>query len=259
MKNIIKSQLYQLKKSRLVYGILLICLFLQFFSSLAMVLNGEPGEELSASGLLVYQGEAVYYIPLFFMSILTGLIAAADFTDKTINYEIMTGHKRSEVYLGRAVMSLLVSVVGGILLAAVPPVLMGIRYGWGTKLLLSRVLFRYGMLLFPYITIVCEFIFLSFVIKNPYVIMSLGYVYLLIGEYLVNAGKSSYLLGLSNISHLGNYHPAVTGDLLNNNELITIYNVGMSAGETVKIILASLLVGSFLLLLGYVFYKNDDL
>lgn len=260
MKNIAKSQLYQLRKSKLSYAIFFAILFLQLFTIVATVLNNLDGPDITGSSFVAEQGAALFLTPIFFLSIITGIVTGADFMDKTTNYEIMTGHTRYEVYFGRVIPALIVSITGGFVLAIAPTIVAKLLFGWGTKMSLQGVLIRYILIIFPYFRLVCEFIFLTFVVRNEYMIMALGFVYYLLGSMPAEGGKgSSSLLGLTNLNVLGNYGSFSTYNVLDGATVITVYDSSIGASTIISTIVCSLLIGSFFLLIGYVFFKNDDL
>ncbi|MBQ3666123.1 MAG: hypothetical protein II919_08475 [Lachnospiraceae bacterium] len=260
MKNIAKSQLYQLRKSKLSYGIFFVILFLQLFTIVATVLNNFDGPDVTGSSFVAEQGAALFLTPIVFLSIITGIVTGADFMDKTTNYEIMTGHTRYEVFWGRVIPALIISITGGFILAILPMTVAKLLFGWGTKMRLKGVVLRFILIIFPYFRIVCEFIFLSFVVRNEYIIMTLGFVYYMLGSILAEGGNgSSSLLGLTNLNSLGNYGSFSTYNVLDGATVITVYDSSVGASAIVSTIVNSLLIGSFFLLIGYIFFKNDDL
>ena len=261
MKNIAKSQLYQLRKSKLPYAIFFVILFLQLFTIATTVINNLDGPDITGSSFVAEQGAALFMTPIFFLSIITGIVTGADFMDKTTNYEIMTGHTRAEVYFGRVIPALVVSVAGGFILAIIPVLAANFIFGWGTKMSLSGVIIRYILVIFPYFRLACEFVFLTFVVRNSYMIMAMGFVYYMLGSILADGGKraSSVLLGLTNLNVLGNFGSFSTYNVLDGATVITVYDSNVGVSTVVSTIAASLLIGSFFLLIGYVFFKNDDL
>jgi hypothetical protein len=131
-------------------------------------------------------------------------------------------------------------------------------YGWGTKIAPGPVVFRFVMLLFPFLRLVCEFVFITFLVKNPYVMMGVGYL-----VFIAIMGLSEILnafnafLGITNMMQLLLVKEWVTFGL--GGDLNYIYEAPLSAGVIVQTILASVVFGVGSLYLGYIYFKNNDL
>ena len=116
MLNIIRSILRQIRKDKLLsfFGVYL----------LLMVVISFVGEEIDwdVSGSDFSCNVAIFLqfgLPMT-VGIITTRACGADLRDKTANYEVLLGKKRWEVYLGRFIPSLLVSLALTAVIAAVP-------------------------------------------------------------------------------------------------------------------------------------------
>ena len=95
MKNLIKAQLYQLKKNRI--------LILIFLALCIMQVSGSAGEmayqnwELSAGGYLAANGLSILSPVILIVTLVTAEVCGADFMDKTGNYELMAGYRRKDI------------------------------------------------------------------------------------------------------------------------------------------------------------------
>ena len=171
MKNIMKSQLYQLRKERLVWLVyigLLLMPIANIFLQGELTLEGD----YPTQAFLAENGFFYVFVSLMFLFTLAGFAGCGDFLDKTVNYELMTGHKRIEVYLGRVIPCLIVGVIGFAVMTALPLIVNTAMHGWGTKLDIGEMVLRYCLLIFPIIRILCTALFFVFVIKNPYIVMA---------------------------------------------------------------------------------------
>lgn len=116
MKNLIKAQLYQLKKDRLVQitfvGMLLILLMMAYINQLLAVTEASGLDTVTGGGFFANNLVGAMTVGLMFVIISVPRICGWDFTDKTTNYELMSGHIRREVYFSRIAVSLLVGVIG---------------------------------------------------------------------------------------------------------------------------------------------------
>ena len=179
--------------------------------------------------------------------------------DKTQNYELSGGHRRYEVYLGRVISAAIVGGVGALFLTALPVGIYAMSYGWGAKVAFGPVLIRLLLMLLPYLRLVVEFAFLTFLIKNPYVVMGLGYVIFMLTMTIVSGTTieaTSAFLGVTNLSLLTMVSKWATYGL--GNDMNYIFDASLGAGDIVATVVASVVFGTATLYLGYVFFKHDD-
>lgn len=259
MKNIIKSQLFQLKKDKIsiftfiaiaVVELLLVYMMCDANKTYDGVITG--GEEVART-LSMFA-----LLPQFFMYIFTAQSVGADFRDKTCNYEIMSGHTRLQVFFGRAIPTVIVSTLGTIILMAVPGVVLTAIYGWGNTVSHVDYIIRLLLMIFPVIRITCEFILFSFIVRNPYVIMGLSYVaFMMLGINESIRMNFTPVLGITTINNISTIDFWYTYGL--DTGIRYIYETAMPAGDIVSIIVVSLLFAAAALYLGYIFFKNDDM
>ncbi len=258
MKNIIKSQLYQLRKERMVW---LVYIGLLLMPIANIFLQGELTLEgnYPTQAFLAENGFFYVFISLMFLFTLAGFAGCGDFLDKTVNYELMTGHKRIEVYLGRVIPCLIIGVIGFAVMTALPLIVNTAMHGWGTKLDVGEMVLRYCLLVFPIIRILCTALFFVFVIKNPYIVMALGYLVYCIGGMSAGLFKlgMSPILGITNINMLCIFDSWYTYGL--DGKMNYIYEASLSAGQITSTIIVSLVTSAIFLYLGYVYFHKDDL
>lgn len=262
MKNIIKAQLYQLLRSSIIYKTFLCLVVFQiaiFVVARRSVLELE-GRAFSAGNSLADGGYIIMCFALVFAIIVTGHICGADFVDKTTNYELLTGHLRRDAYFGRALLSMLVGMIGSIILIIIPIAWLCVMDGWGNEMDLGKALLRLILCLFPIWRIICEFVFLTYVVKNPYLVMiggTLVSIFSVTALPVLTEGNLSFL-GLGNLSQLMNFTAWQTFALVGEKEII-IYDASLAAGDVISTILLSVVIGGLFLWLGYFFFKKDDL
>jgi len=257
MKNIVKSQFYQIIREKLLWYMLVVALLMQTLMFLLPVWL--DNEEVTVAGeFFADNGYGLIVFPVFFLVVAVGQICGIDFLDKTNHYEVLGGHRRHEVYLGRVIPALLVGGLGGMLLTVLPVVLYTIMFGWGTKLAWGPVVLRFIMLLFPFLRLVCEFVFITFLVKNPYVMMGVGYAVFMAIMFLSEILNSlNAFLGITNMMQILVVEKWVTFGL--GGDLNYIYEASLSAGVVWQTILASVVFGVGSLYLGYIYFKNNDL
>lgn len=259
MKSLLKSQLYQLRKSKLVWLIFAAVMLLQVAQ-----LCGEwayRGHEVPAGTYVVTMGGQTIWTAIMFAIAFTGYVCGADFTDKTVNYELMSGHTRKQTYFGRAIISMVGGGLGSMLITAVPVVVSVIACGWGTDVKAGEVILRYVLSVLPILRLICEFIFLTYVTKNPYITMACGFLLYILGMSLPElVGKTdSVLLGMTNISMFTHFESWMTYTLDNTVDMIMVYGARLSAGDIAATIFASVIIGGLFLITGCLYFDRDDL
>ncbi len=259
MKNIIKAQLIQLRKDK-------ICRFI-FIGILAVMIVIVIMMSDMASGKIRFTGgeQALILMTMtqllaqFFLYLFTAQACGADFVDKTMNYEIMSGHTRREVYFGRVVPALVIGTLGTMLLMALPIVVeVIILGGWGDKVSFTDMLLRFLLMAFPIARMICEYIFLTFVIKNPYIVMGISYVLcIVLGINIPMTRDHCFVLGMSNLNAITIIDDWESFGL--GGDMHYIYETALSADFVLPTIIVSVVVGAVALLLGYTFFRNDDM
>jgi len=111
---------------------------------------------------------------------------------------------------------------------------------------------------FPIARTICEFVFLTFIIKNPYIVMGISYLLcVILGMNIPVTRDHCFVLGMSNLNALTVIDRWDSFRL--GGDLYYIYETGLSADFVLPTIIVSVVVGAAALLLGYTFFKNDDM
>ncbi len=257
MKNIVKAQFFQIVRDKVIKYMVGVTLLMQIMMVMLPIWL-ENQEPVTGGEFFATEGSA-YLFPLFYVILATAQICGADFLDKTHNYELSGGHRRYEVYLGRVIAAALVGGVGALFFTILPVGIYTAIYGWGDKVAFGPILLRLLLMLLPYLRMVCEFAFLTFLVKNPYVVMGLGYVIFILTAALMSGTTvevNSAFLGVSNLSLLSMVSKWATYGL--GNDINYIFDATLEAGVVWGTVAASVVFGAAALYLGYVFFKNDD-
>lgn len=259
MKDIIKAQLYQLKKERIIYVIFVVTLFLQCTMMIGE-LDLMNASDASAGFYAAGAGSNMIIMSLMFAMMLTGIICSTDFMDKTANYELMCGHLRRNMYFGRVVPGLIIGTAGTMIISAAPIILCSILYGWGNTVSPGDLITRWVLSIFPIFRVICEFVFISYIVKNAYIVMVVSFIVSMVGAsylQLIENG-SLHFLGLGSLYCLFDCKPWTTYTLVGEKS-ITVYDTTIYARDVMEVTAFSMIFGILFLWLGYWFFAHDDL
>lgn len=262
MWNIVKSLNYQLKKDNGMVYIFLISAFVVG----AYLMGFEEDyslRELTGSFYGVLQGEAVFIAVGILVPLLTARIVGWDYTDKTVNYELMSGHRRSQVYWSRVWVSFAWSMISCVVAIFVPLLIFGVINGWGIKADMGGMLLRYALTLFPLFRLLCECVLLTVIMKNCYMVMIIGFVmyefswvFGVMSEPLTNFELTTQLVSM-NVYRLISFEKSSFAYI--NGEDVIVYDMTVESGFFVGTIVVSLVVGMACLLIGYLYFKKSDM
>lgn len=259
MKGIILSQLFKIKRDKISIFTFFAILAVEALM-LLMVFGTEPtttplmsGGEFAAMALSMFA-----LLAQFFTYVFTAQTCGVDFTDKTCNYEIMAGHTRSQVFFGRAIPCIIISTLATLTLIGAPVAIYSAMQGWGNSLSFTDMLVRFLMLAFPIIRICCEYILLTYILKNPYIVMGISYVMaILLGSNIPPTQATSPVLGMTNMNLLTTVDSWAFYGLEGN--INHTYETALNSGDIITTITVSLIVSAASLFLGYIFFKKDDI
>ncbi|MGN0657088.1 MAG: hypothetical protein ACI4KR_09860, partial [Ruminiclostridium sp.] len=241
MYNLIKALNYQTRRDNfLVYSILA-----GFFSCILTIIVYSEHSDLSK----LCGGEAVSVFGsactgvIFFLLILTARICGWDYGDKTMNYELLSGHSRRDVFWSRSVVSLAWCIPIGFLIIAVPTAVLAAINGWGDNMDFGGAALRFLLMIFPLFRVTCEFILLTFLLKNCYLSMVLGFILtemtqiavMLIDE--LSSMNITYQLAFSNITALFEFNE--TMGYVNGKDIM-VYQTGLETEFILGTVLFSL-------------------
>ena len=261
MKEVIRSQLFQLFKNK---SKLYVLIGLIAFGIIELIFAmGETQEGATASQCVRELLPMIIMFLPFFTGIAAGDIAAKDFDDKTVYYEIMSGRTRRQSYFGRVIVALIYSVIGSVLIMVIPIAVAAVFYGWGNDLTVGQAVLRMFLLLFPVIRLICAAFTLSIIIKKSVGGLITGLIcqYISLSIYVdqgLLAEKDSLSLALTTMYRLLNIRSRYTYGL-SDIKMRIIYDPTMHISEIAGIIGVSMLFAAVYILVGYVFFHKDDL
>lgn len=175
MLNIIKSINYQIRRDNATYVIILIIAGITALFVADSIISASP-EEINGGMMAVLCSEA------FFMSVsaaavlFTARICGWDFNDKTINYELLSGHRKADIFFGRFIVAFVFVTALCLITVGLPVLVCTLFKGWGYNADLKGMLIRFGMMIIPIFRIVCEMTLITFLVRNCYGAMILGWL-----------------------------------------------------------------------------------
>lgn len=189
-----------------------------------------------------------YYISIIGILILSCRIAMGDAGDNTLNYEIMAGHRRIKVFLGRLTAGVLWGAVIVTLANIFPVIFFYLLNGSGDAVNLGEILSRAALSFFPSLRLCTLFVLFASVLRSAGKGICIGYVALLICAMLM--GLLDYIFEIKT-----DYILAV-----GNSEMILAGGSGALSSETViKTITVSLAVSVVYCLIDYLDFRRKEL
>ena len=164
MKNVIRSQLYQLVLDKAIFLIILMWLIMD------SVDIGSILYEISLSGKACSGGKMLssdwFRMSEVFIAVITSMIMTKDYFDKTLYYEFMSGKSRSAIFMGRFIVALVISEVGMLLSMWCFPLVYTAVCGWGEELAVSGAVQRTLICMLIAFRICAEFALFSVIFRR---------------------------------------------------------------------------------------------
>ncbi len=253
MKNIMRSILFEIMHSKMLIRIYLLMVAVMV---LVGVLNMDGK---GASEMLASMGEVAYEFSVFILALIVGIICGEDYKDKVAYYEVLSGHSRGSIFLARSLMGITIGAFFSTLYCFVPMIAGIIAGGWGNKLVLGDVIVRQLLFFFPLLRLGAFFAVLTYIIKNQYVMMAVGWLAAFSCAFL--AGHKSFVLSIFNLGLLVKYEGWSLYNLDPNAGIVRYYTYDSSLSPMLitGTVIVSLLMTAFYLALGYGLFRRDEL
>lgn len=257
MGNIIKAMNYQIKNDKVTYFGVLLSVFLSCSNLIGCDLS-----EVTGSSFISMAGDMTALLPMFVILILSVRICGWDYTDKTINYEILAGHHRRDVYFARAVLAIVWSVLICLVGMLVPVFIFTAINGWGDTMEFKGMMLRFALSLFPMLRMTSQYILLVFLTRNVYISWATGYmatmfsmmINMMIKEFL--SFEFTWHFSSSNLMKIFTFNQSL-GYV--NNEDVVICQTSLESSFVAGTIVASLVISLICIGFGYIFFKKSDI
>ena len=263
MFNVMKAQIYQLLRNRGTYIILTIALIFTFCVNFADI-SGKNETELVGSYVLANSGSTNIVIISVLLIAFTAMVCGGDMSDRTINYELLAGTKRSDVYFGRAIVSLAVNILFSAVFTLLPLLYFTLRYGWGHTMTVNDGLARITLTLLPMIRMTSFYIMLTFLLRNNFAMYAISYILSMV-EMLVSAFISElfdttatlYIFSMDCFDRI--MVPKNAGLGFFDDEDIMVVKDVIESPLAYSIIISGIVGTAVFLLLGYAVFRKRDM
>ena len=262
MKDIISSELYSIRKSGTTIRIYILFILFMIMVTVINVVNSDAAFQ-SAEGCILNNPTLPTTFSIFIIGFIVAAFCGEDFKDKTGNYEIMSGHSRMEIFLGRSIPAIIVAGIGGTLLSFVPLIAGSIIFGTGDFVPVGDIIIRQLLFTFPFMRLAAFFVLITFMVKSNFVTMILGF--LVFNAHAVMSDmvtdSKSYLMSLFNLNLLTDYPGWSLYNVSGNGGIVeyTAYKSAVAPGLIIGTIAVSVLMIFVYMLAGYAFFKKDDI
>lgn len=262
MWNVIKAQAYQLMRDKLAWGGFLFAILINGLLSILNIDEIESGSEFA-----IGMGSVSVLLGMMVLLIIVANVMAKDFTDKTLNYEILSGHSRWEVFFGRFLVAMVAGVMAGFFVLIFMPCVITMIFGWGDLMDLQGFVIRCGLVFVTMMSVVSQVAFVAVLTKNPYITVVVGYLFSCVQILLGALGHEFTELSAASETPLLSvgfcFNKLFVFDdwytfFLNEQEQI-FYESAVEPQLIIATIGTAVITLVALAVLSYVFFKHDDL
>lgn len=256
MRNIIKALNYQTRTDNVTYYSILLAVFLMVMSLVDIDIT-----EITGSTFIASVGDGFALLPTFLILMLGVRILGWDYADKTMNYEILSGHHRREVYFARVIVAHIWCIVFCVGFMLLPVIIFTLINGWGVTMDFGGIALRFALAIFPMIRIVCQYVLLVFIVKSAYIAWAAGYLLSMFSMFIpmlleeLMQIKFTYQLANTNLMKLFTFNQSI-GYV--NGEDVTICHTELDPSMIIGTIGVSVAVSAICIVLGYIIFKKSD-
>lgn len=260
MWNIIKAQCYQIKGDIIIIPGLIISLVLPFFG---LIVDGVSIDSLTGSMFAVTVMSLMPFMLLIISLVFASRIMGWDMNDRTINYEIMSGHSRTQVYFARFFTSVIWTFIASIIIVSIPILIFTAVNGWGHSVKAADFVTRAVVMMLPFFRWICELTLITVLVKNSNIGMVLGFVIfqvmmmipMIFDEMLdVNIDvifSSANLISLSTISN--------SRDILIDGNMVNVFDAVLKPSIIQNSVIVSIAAGIFCIIVSFCIFKKRDM
>lgn len=259
MKRVLISQIKQLHKGKSKYITFIFLIVVVILNIGNFYLDKDISSIENSACMFFSTGYFIFFAMVqLFIGVSVADICSGDFADKTFYNEILSGQSRFNSYFGRAVVALVFTLIGSMILVIFPVVLCSFVCGWGTLFTVEDVVKIFLIAVFPIIRIICMYIGLAFILKKfaVYTFMAGFSIATMCMEGFFSKAPPE-ILGATSLYRLCTFDIWVNYGL--NDTYTPVIDTTIPTGEIQSIIIWSLIASAVFLIIGYAYFHNDDL
>lgn len=166
MYSIIKSQFFGLGRDMCTY----IALAMAVIETIVCAIDSLEmfGETYTGSISFIATGQSASMLSIMIVCMFATRLCGWDFNDKTINYEVMYGHSRSDIWFARTISAVLFSSVIGFIIPMFPVLIFTISNGWGYAIPVGQAVLRSLIFVLVLIRFASVCVLFTFMTKNSW-------------------------------------------------------------------------------------------
>ncbi len=256
VNNLIKAVNYNFSHSLFCVVAMIIITVIEIFA----VISASRSESGGLAAIELLERNSMYM--LYIIAFIGGFICGSDIKDKTINYEVLVGHNRGNIFFSRAISCVMWCMGIIIAVSVIPTAFLTITLGWGHNIDFGWFLVRCLVSLFPYFAMVCGTIFLTFVTKS---VVGPAFLGALIIEFqmialVINPEQYSWIHAFFPTAAVGKLYTYENYSLgFVNGEDIPVFECEAPVPWLVLVIAASLVYSAVLLVLAKEYFRKADI
>lgn len=261
MINIIKAVNYQIKRDIMTYVAICVGLLMAFLPLMEVGIDSikEMNGGLYSRAYMSF----MLFVPYIMSCLIGASTIGKDMGDKTINYEVMAGHSRGEVFAARVILAFAWDIGLCILVSAIPIGIVTLINGWGRNVVFADIAARYMVHITSAFRINAFVILVTTIMRHPaaggfisYGILNMSMLPLLVLNEIVEV-KIYHVFAMADIlymSFISNMRVIVE-----NGNKIPVYDMALDKGFLTGAIVIPLVVSAVYVVLAYLVFKKRDL
>ncbi|SDA21917.1 ABC-type transport system involved in multi-copper enzyme maturation, permease component [Ruminococcus sp. YE71] len=175
MFNLIKAQQYQMLRDNVTYYIIFVMLIIYVGIDLISAADSSTAQ-FSASYFAVISADGFPFLLNMLTLLYTARICGCDMTDRTMNYELLDGVKRSQVFFARFIVGVFWSAVTCAFLMIVPTAIVAAFAGWGDMMTVGGALRRAFCTLITVVRLSAMYTMLTFLLMDWKTTTVIGFI-----------------------------------------------------------------------------------
>ena len=259
MYNNIKSLNYNARRDTPVIIALLSMIVLPVF---ALFIEGGSIEEMTADVFFIGQLGENFVITMFVIMVVACRICGADASDKTINYEFLSGHDRGSIYWARIIAGINWSVVIVMFLSYVPLLVLSIVNGWGQSLEPGNSVARLLLALLPAARLSAFLMMITMLVRSAGKGIALGYGFIMVMVILTSVLQDVLHIDLTWQTAFSNVMSLLTftnsRNIVIDGETVAVFDSALSVEMIVGTIVASFAATFIYTYIAYAVFKKKD-